>query len=192
MLMSTPGAIAISKQAIPSTTGEPLRTISQLKTFTTMAKPRKPTAILEATGAFDKHPDRRRGTEPGFEGEASCPRHLDSEARKEWRRIAPQLRRYGLLTAVDRSALAAYCACVSLAIKAQHDIAEHGIVLTGGRKNPACTVLKDALQQVRQFAGEFGMTPSSRSKVAMPSEVHIHSAPLDMSVEDPGEKYFKN
>src|SRR5262249_42754142 len=39
----------------------------------------------------------------------SCPRFLDKEARKEWRRAAPELYALGVLTNLDRAALAAYC-----------------------------------------------------------------------------------
>ena len=39
-----------------------------------------------------------------------CPPHLLPEARKEWRRITPELERYGLISKIDRAALALYCA----------------------------------------------------------------------------------
>ncbi len=38
-----------------------------------------------------------------------CPRHLLKEARKEWRRITPELQQLGLITRIDRAALALYC-----------------------------------------------------------------------------------
>ena len=152
---------------------------------------RKPTTLLELSGALRKNPNRRRGGEPEFGGEATCPRHLDREARQEWRRCAPGLRRLGLLTSVDRAAFAAYCACYSLALKAQRDIKEHGIILSGAKKNPACTVLKDALQLMRQYGGEFGLSPASRSKVNMPT-APPGTNPFDEFKEDTAEKYFSN
>lgn len=51
---------------------------------------------------------------PGF------PKHLWPEARKEWKRIAPELMRYGLISKLDRSALALYCQAW-----ARKDWAEH-------------------------------------------------------------------
>ena len=39
----------------------------------------------------------------------SFPKHLWPEARKEWKRIAPELVRYGLVSKLDRAALALYC-----------------------------------------------------------------------------------
>jgi P27 family predicted phage terminase small subunit len=38
-----------------------------------------------------------------------CPKHLLPEARKEWRRIGPELQKLGLITKIDRTALALYC-----------------------------------------------------------------------------------
>jgi phage terminase small subunit len=37
------------------------------------------------------------------------PAELSGDARKEWDRVAPELYRMGLLTGLDRAALAAYC-----------------------------------------------------------------------------------
>lgn len=38
----------------------------------------------------------------------SLPRHLLPEAKKEWKRIAPELLRYGVVSKLDRAALALY------------------------------------------------------------------------------------
>ena len=46
---------------------------------------------------------------PTPEGDADCPKVLTGEARIEWRRIEIELKRLGLLTGVDRAALAGYC-----------------------------------------------------------------------------------
>lgn len=39
----------------------------------------------------------------------SPPRHLGKEALKEWKRITPHLEELGLISAIDRAALALYC-----------------------------------------------------------------------------------
>jgi phage terminase small subunit len=38
-----------------------------------------------------------------------CPKHLWPEARREWRRIGPELEAAGLIAKIDRAALALYC-----------------------------------------------------------------------------------
>jgi len=38
-----------------------------------------------------------------------CPRHLDKEAKKEWRRMVKELEPLGVLTRLDKAVLARYC-----------------------------------------------------------------------------------
>src|SRR5579862_3948556 len=55
----------------------------------TMARPRKPTAILELSGAFKEHPDRRRPTEPVDSRElGEPPARLPAAAQKYWQELA--------------------------------------------------------------------------------------------------------
>lgn len=42
----------------------------------------------------------------------SAPKHLGQEARKEWKRITPLLEELGLISGLDRAALALYCQAV--------------------------------------------------------------------------------
>ena len=42
----------------------------------------------------------------------SAPKHLGIEARKEWKRITPLLEELGLVSGLDRTALALYCQAV--------------------------------------------------------------------------------
>lgn len=53
-----------------------------------MPAQRKPTAVLEASGAFQNHPARRRGSEPDSgRGVGPAPDWLDEDARQEWDEI---------------------------------------------------------------------------------------------------------
>jgi P27 family predicted phage terminase small subunit len=145
----------------------------------------KPTALKKLTGNPGKRP--LNDNEPKFEGKAKCPRHLDNEARREWRRVSTELERLGLLTSADRAMLTAYCQCWSHSMRAEKDIQRYGQLVAIEkqdkegkfhvlelRKNPAVTTLRDMLQQMRQYATEFGLSPSSRSKVQAPTQVHTH------------------
>jgi P27 family predicted phage terminase small subunit len=102
-----------------------------------------------------------------------CPGHLDEEARAEWNIITPLLLNLGVLTRIDRAALAAYCLAWSRWIKAEQAIKQTGEVLksadTGNYyRNPFLDVSNRAMAQMYQFLTEFGMTPASRSKVNAP------------------------
>ena len=67
-----------------------------------MARPRTATNILEARGAFKRHPERKRKSEPKVDSAfpTKPPAYLDADERKCWRevvRIAPA----GVLTGAD-------------------------------------------------------------------------------------------
>ena len=102
-------------------------------------------------------------------GIPKVPPHLNREAKKEWKRIVPELEQAGLLTKVDGSALAAYCDCFSTWAQASRKIKKGGLTVTGDNGIPVVSpylkISNAALDRMRQFLVEFGMTPSSRSKV---------------------------
>ena len=78
----------------------------------------------------------------------------------------------GLLTDVDRAALAAYCQAWARWIEAEEAIREHGMVVETDKGNliqsPYVGIANQAMKQMRAFLVEFGMTPSSRSRVSVP------------------------
>jgi P27 family predicted phage terminase small subunit len=105
-----------------------------------------------------------------------CPDHLDDEAKREWKRITPELLAAGLLTAVDRAALAAYCQSWSRWVKLERKVRGNGEVLWDpqGEKfypNPHLGALNKALRQMHEFLSEFGMTPASRVRLGSPTAV---------------------
>jgi P27 family predicted phage terminase small subunit len=51
-----------------------------------------------------------------------CPGHLLKEARKEWKRITPELERYGLISSLDRAALSSYCQSWALLVYVEQRI----------------------------------------------------------------------
>ena len=63
------------------------------------------------------------------------PADLSGDARDEWARVAPELYRVGLLTSLDRSALAAYCQLYARWREAERGIAEGGLLSTTTRNN---------------------------------------------------------
>ena len=99
----------------------------------------------------------------------SCPKHLIAEARQEWRRVATLLYDAGLLTLIDRGLLAALCQAYGRSVRAERDLTKHGSVtytIHGTLKqSPYAVVARDAAEQYRKLAVEFGMSPSSRSRV---------------------------
>lgn len=98
-----------------------------------------------------------------------CPSHLQGEARAEWKRVAKALHQSGLLTQVDRAALAIYCQAWARWIKAEAQVARHGEVVKSAAgnvmQNPYLSIANRAMKQVQSMARELGMTPSARSQI---------------------------
>jgi P27 family predicted phage terminase small subunit len=104
-----------------------------------------------------------------------CPEYLDEEARGEWFRTAAVLRDMGLLTLADRTALAAYCVAYSRWLKAERQVQKYGAVTLSPNKkfpmkSPYLSVADQALETMRKFMVEFGLTPSSRSRIRLPGK----------------------
>lgn len=96
------------------------------------------------------------------------PGHLDTGAKREWRRVAPELHQLGLLTVLDVDALAIYCVCWSRWVAATRQLNKEGFVVEGPqgpRPSPWLTVANTAAKQMLAMAIEFGMTPSSRARI---------------------------
>jgi phage terminase small subunit len=65
----------------------------------------KPNVIKLITGNPGRRPLNKREPKPR-PGIPSCPSHLSLTAKAEWRRIVPLLSECGLVTEIDRAALA--------------------------------------------------------------------------------------
>jgi len=115
----------------------------------------------------------------------SCPAHLNAAARGEWRRIAGELAGLGLLTGVDRAALAAYCQAYGRWVEAERKLKKAGDLTettTNGNliQSPLVGIANTAMDLMRKFLVEFGMTPSSRSRISTDPE----------KTKDKAESYF--
>ena len=105
-----------------------------------------------------------------------CPSHLAPEAKREWKRTAPKLAAAGILTELDRAVLSAYCEAWGNYVQASQQVQKYGSVLPSPNgsvfQSPYINVLSMAMKQLREFASELGMSPSSRSQlhVTLPVE----------------------
>lgn len=102
------------------------------------------------------------------------PSHLDSEARKEWKRISVELLKLGLIAKVDRAALAVYCVAYSRWVRAERklksdgDDALIGITPSGYQQLGVWLQISNrAVEVMHKFLAEFGMTPSARNRVSV-------------------------
>jgi len=115
-------------------------------------------------------PGRSNKAEPKPEIQApSCPDSLSLAAKAEWRRMAPLLVNMGLLSKLDRSALAGYCELYARWTKAEKEVQHQGEVITTPngslQVSPWLSIANRSLSEMRKYMAEFGLSPASRSKV---------------------------
>jgi P27 family predicted phage terminase small subunit len=108
-----------------------------------------------------------------------CPPHLQAEARKEYKRVSVELESLGLISQIDRAALAAYCSAWAEYAFCEKKIADLNAADPDGEKGYVTTtpsgyqqmsiwvtIRNRALYLMKNFGAEFGMSPSSRSRVS--------------------------
>jgi len=128
----------------------------------------KPTKLRMLQGNPGKRPLNTQ--EPAYRAlQSECPEFLGVQARKEWDRIKAVFDQQELITESDYSALTAYCAAWGRWIEAEDHIKQSGMLVKSPSgyaiQNPWLAISNRAFEQMMKFMVEFGMTPSSRSRV---------------------------
>jgi len=109
-----------------------------------------------------------------------CPSHLLPEAKKEWKRITPELEKMRIISKMDRAALAVYCQAYARWVQAEvklKSMGDKGLVdmTPSGYQQISVwlQVSNRAVEQMHKFLCEFGMSPSSRSKVTASQSLNM-------------------
>ena len=149
----------------------------------------KPTNLKILQGTLE--PSRANPREPKPDPSIPMPPpHLCDEAKVEWGRVSTRLYALGCLSDIDRAALAAYCQAYGKWVQVENVIRE---MFAGGRNpmmirnsdgtlvpNPLIKIAAKQRADMLRYAGEFGMTPRSRSALSV--------TPPDLSKS--ADKYF--
>ena len=97
------------------------------------------------------------------------PAWLGDVAASVWREEAPKLHSLGLLTSIDLRALSLYCEAWDELFQARKSIEKHGLIAVsekgGAYQHPSVGLKNRAIQRIKQFGAEFGMSPSTRTSV---------------------------
>lgn len=148
----------------------------------------KPTATRIAEGDLRKIGARKlraladREAKPSA-GEPKMP-PMSADAKKEWRRIVPELlATEGLLTSIDGDALAAYCEDMAVLRRLRKQHQETGDVVQGPNGpmlNPLLRQIDTLEARCLQHRREFGMSPVGRARVQVtkPSSQDVDLAAL--------------
>lgn len=158
----------------------------------TRGRPPKPTRLKVLTGNPGKRPLNDSEPQPD-PTPPRCPSWLSRQAKAQWKKLAPELTRLGLLTSVDEGALAGYCSALAELRHAEQTLQREGRYLVVGgffvetpgappgedgkpagewrggsvHPHPAMARQAAAWQAVRQFSALFGLDPSSRSRLSV-------------------------
>jgi P27 family predicted phage terminase small subunit len=132
----------------------------------------KPTRLKMLTGNPGKRP--LNPDEPQPEAAVpECPPELGPVAKREWDRLVGELAELGLLTNLDRAALAAYCGAYALWAEAMEAIQKFGTMVKSPsgypQQSPYVAVANRQAEIMMRIASEFGFTPASRSRISAPS-----------------------
>ena len=114
-----------------------------------MARPSKPTAVLELTGAFKKNPQRKRTGEPTPTGGIGAYAKGSTDREKIWDEIVGQCAP-GVLTNADRLSL-------EIAVEYIRQFRTDPVKFSAARIHVLIAIL-----------GRFGMTPADRAKMHLP------------------------
>lgn len=166
--------------------------------------PPKPTALKAVEGNRGKRPSNKQEPDPEYVEDLSPPAWLPADAKAVWTNVAPKLRAAKLLTVIDIEMLA--MGCVSIA-QYRGAVKEAGARLVIDQKaaaeadqvdksesdddapkgaclNPWLIVQSMAFKQAMKVFTEFGMSPSSRTRLAIQPQ-------QDLFGSDKAKRYFR-
>ena len=133
----------------------------------------KPDAVKALAGTL--RADRVNDAQPviaAFTEVPECPYHLKGVAKRAWGHTASVLVGMGVLTQADLHGLEAYCSVYARWRAANVQLGKSGMPVP----SPHQRVVEDCLKQMRAWMVEFGLTPSSRSRVKVEKK---ESSPSD-------------
>jgi len=142
-----------------------------------MAKPgpkTQPTQLKILRGNPGKRALPKNEPQPTH-GFGPCPEHLTEMAKQAWEMFAADLESAGVGTALDATALELLCTSYALYREAAEQVAKYGPCwvkangdgLPSIKFSPHSGIMERERKTIRALLAEFGMTPSSRTGLAM-------------------------
>ena len=149
----------------------------------------KPTALKLLEGNPGKRPINEHEPIPP-KGTVKCPTWLESEAKEEWKRLAPSLEAMGVLTQADLTAFAGYCQAYARWKEAEEFISQHGSIFQTPsgyvQQVPQVSIAQQNLKIMQSFCSEFGLTPATRARI-----IANGGGKDDTASDDPMESLLK-
>ncbi|MBB5045929.1 P27 family predicted phage terminase small subunit [Rhodopseudomonas rhenobacensis] len=99
-----------------------------------------------------------------------APSWMSKDAKAEWRRVFPVIRKRRILTVADLGSLENYCVALGTVREMERTLQAEGHVFSaesGPKRHPAVAIQSDAMTRALRLASELGLTPVSRSRPAV-------------------------
>ncbi len=114
-------------------------------------------------------PCRLNAKEPRPDTNVSMPSGLSKDEQQHWQQVASHLQEAGVLTVMDVQALKLYCRIYAKWQESNEKLDEYGPVIKTKTGHPALSpyfkISQKYLDQLLVILREFGMTPSSRTRI---------------------------
>ena len=128
-----------------------------------------PTALRLISGNPGKRPINMREPKPVI-SMPTCPAHLMPTAKAEWKRLARSLHDIGIISELDRAALAAYCQAYGRWVEAEKKLKDTPPLLRTPagyvQPSPWLAISNKNVELMHKFMCELGLSPVSRSRVS--------------------------
>jgi P27 family predicted phage terminase small subunit len=125
-------------------------------------------------------------------GNPHLPRTPAAHRKAEWKRLARQLHQLGVLTELDRSALAAYCQAYGRWVEAERKLRETPPLLKTPagyvQPSPWLAISNKSVELMHKFATELGLSPASRSRVTTKP---LGPKPWETYSNDDDDEFFR-
>lgn len=141
--------------------------------------------LLQGTYRADRAPDN----EPKPDKPKTVPdppTYFDVVAKKEWKRLAPELFKLGLLTLVDLTAFETYCLSYGRLVAATKSMKQakgmfYEYTNKAGATNyiprPEIAVIQKESLVIKAFCAEFGLSPAARTRMEAPTILPTGTGP---------------
>jgi P27 family predicted phage terminase small subunit len=113
------------------------------------------------------------------------PADMDPDAKAVWRRVMRDMRHTGVIRSADADVLRCYCEAVSRYAAAARLYAQTGpLTRRAGYlvENPLLKVMRDNADEIRAFARELGLSPSSRIALRIDQAEVLDSLTADLDL----------
>jgi P27 family predicted phage terminase small subunit len=135
-----------------------------------MGRPPLPTHIKLVKGTARPHRLNPNEPKPPL-AVPEPPPHLEEREKARFTSMAEMLLRRGVMTELDAGALARYATAWCRWVDAEAEIKKRGLVVKTSAdfviQNPFLAVANKCMNQMAQIESEFGLTPSSRTRIRM-------------------------